>query len=81
MKIDRGNNASGHSTLGMKIQNVWENQDLAPNSSIKEDVVHEPIIFFVLKGNVEVLINDLGKYAIVQDEMFLIPSGYFCFPS
>ncbi|GHV70971.1 transcriptional regulator [Bacteroidia bacterium] len=61
-----------------KFQNVWESFYFPKHYHIEKKNHPEAIIYCVIKGHIDILINDLEKYAIYPKEMFIIPDNFSC---
>jgi AraC-like DNA-binding protein len=73
MNTDSENKVSGHPNSKLKTQPIWDNMYFLQDHNVNENIPHEPIIYFVIKGRIHLLINDMEKYIIYPQEMFMIP--------
>jgi AraC-like DNA-binding protein len=60
-----------------KIQNIWENICFIKNAWVAKNL-SEPLIFFLMEGNVRLTINYTDVYVVNQFEMFLLPDALHC---
>jgi len=58
----------------VEIKNIWENVSLSKKECWIVDELSEPIIFFLLKGSIQLTINDTDIYIINRNEMLMLPN-------
>ncbi|MDR2901707.1 MAG: AraC family transcriptional regulator [Lactobacillales bacterium] len=60
-----------------KAQDIWDNIFLLKKASWKATSQADPLIFFLIKGNLRITVDN-RLYIIEQDEMFLLPDKTSC---
>jgi AraC-like DNA-binding protein len=66
---------SGHTKPQMNLDTVWESFYFPTEYYFVESGSHEPFIFFVIEGKIDVFINVTTKYTIHSEEMFMVPNN------
>jgi AraC-like DNA-binding protein len=61
-----------------KSQNIWENLSFPANRSLKKNISHEAVVFFIIEGSIVFSINDLENHSVHEQEMFLVPDNCSC---
>jgi AraC-like DNA-binding protein len=62
----------------MEIQNIWENIPLQGKTYWMNENLSEPVIFFLMEGNIEVAIKEADVYTVGKGEMILLPEAVPC---
>jgi len=57
-----------------KDQKIWESLFLPKDFQYERKLTNDPVIFFIIKGSVNLLINGNGKYEVFSREMFVTQS-------
>ncbi|MDR0734059.1 MAG: AraC family transcriptional regulator [Dysgonamonadaceae bacterium] len=58
----------------MEFQNIWENIFLTEKGLWTTEKLSEPVIFFIMEGNIRFTINDTDVYPVDAGEMVLLPA-------
>jgi AraC-like DNA-binding protein len=55
--------------------NIWESLNFPANQVLKYKISRATVVFFLLKGNIDLSVNDLESHIVQEQEMFLIPDN------
>jgi AraC-like DNA-binding protein len=61
-----------------KIQTVWENISLLGKACWINEKLSEPLIFFLMEGDVRLTVKDTDVYTVGKGEMVLLPEAVSC---
>lgn len=62
----------------MEFQDIWENIFLPEQTYRIMENLSDPVIFFLLEGNIRFTINDTDVYTLDAGEMALLPEAILC---